>query len=137
MVIIFALFGYNLVLSEREQSEEIARLECELQQAETTDGNKNQSNKSKYKDGKYYGEAKGFDGTIKVKVEIKNRQISDIQIVSADNEDEAYFNMATDIIDRIIAEQSADVDTVSGATFSSTGIKNATEQALRKAINNE
>jgi uncharacterized protein with FMN-binding domain len=41
--------------------------------------------------------------------------------------------MAKDIINRIIDSQSYDVDTISGATFSSTGIKNATEEALKKA----
>ena len=42
--------------------------------------------------------------------------------------------MARDIIPKSIDAQSADVDTVSGATFSSTGIKNASEQALEKAV---
>ena len=40
--------------------------------------------------------------------------------------------MAKDIIPEIIDAQSADVDTISGATFSSTGIKNATAQAREK-----
>ena len=42
--------------------------------------------------------------------------------------------MAEDIIPSIISAQSADVDTVSGATFSSTAIRNATKQALDKAV---
>lgn len=41
--------------------------------------------------------------------------------------------MAEDIIPTIIDAQSADVDTISGATFSSTGIKNAVAQALKEA----
>jgi uncharacterized protein with FMN-binding domain len=41
--------------------------------------------------------------------------------------------MAQDIIPTIIEHQSADVDTISGATFSSTGIKNAVQEALHKA----
>ena len=39
-----------------------------------------------------------------------------------------------DIIPKIIEAQSAEVDTISGATFSSTGIKNAAEQALEQAV---
>ncbi|MFQ9119118.1 MAG: FMN-binding protein [Mediterraneibacter faecis] len=35
---------------------------------------------------------------------------------------------------KIIEAQSAEVDTISGATFSSTGIKNAAEQALEQAV---
>ena len=52
----------------------------------------------------------------------------------AEKEDGAYLSMAEDIIPTIIEAQSADVDTISGATFSSTGIKNASEQALEKAV---
>ena len=43
--------------------------------------------------------------------------------------------MAKDIIPAIIDAQSAEVDTISGATFSSTGIKNAVAQALEEAAN--
>ena len=39
------------------------------------------------------------------------------------------------MIDRILEAQSTDVDTVSGATFSSTGILMAVEDALGKAEN--
>ena len=42
--------------------------------------------------------------------------------------------MAKDIIPKILDAQSAEVDTISGSTFSSTGIKNATKQALEKAV---
>ena len=50
-------------------------------------------------------------------------------------EDGAYLSMAEDIIPTIIEAQSADVDTISGATFSSTGIKEAVTQALEEAAN--
>ena len=40
-----------------------------------------------------------------------------------------------DIIDYIIDKQSSEVDTISGATFSSTGIKDAVAKALEKAVN--
>lgn len=40
--------------------------------------------------------------------------------------------MAKSIIDDIIKNQSSDVDTVSGATYSSTGIKEAVRKALIK-----
>ena len=39
------------------------------------------------------------------------------------------------MISSIISEQSTDVDTVSGATFSSTGILEAVNDALTKAEN--
>ena len=67
-------------------------------------------------------------------VKIEKNKIAEINVVSAEKEDGAYLSMAKDIIPKIIDAQSADVDTVSGATFSSTGIKNASEQALEKAV---
>ena len=53
---------------------------------------------------------------ITVLVTVENGTISEIEITSADGEDKAYLSMAEDIIPKIIEAQSADVDTVSGAT---------------------
>ena len=53
---------------------------------------------------------------------IERQTIQSISIVSAPGEDAAFLNRAKGVIDRIIASQSVDVDTVSGATFSSKGI---------------
>jgi len=68
-----------------------------------------------------------------VLVTVENGTISEIEITSADGEDKAYLSMAEDIIPKIIEAQSADVDTVSGATFSSTGIRDAVSEALKQA----
>ena len=70
---------------------------------------------------------------ITVLVTVENGTISEIEITSADGEDKAYLSMAEDIIPKIIETQSADVDTVSGATFSSTGIRDAVSEALKQA----
>ena len=45
--------------------------------------------------------------------------------------------MAEVVAERIAQSQSLDVDTVSGATFSSTGIKNAAILAVQKAMNHD
>ena len=68
-----------------------------------------------------------------VKVTVEDGYISDIQVVSADGEDAAYYNMAIDVLDSIIADQSSDVDVVSGATYTSNGIIGAAKEALGKA----
>ena len=70
---------------------------------------------------------------ITVLVTVENGTIGEIEITSADGEDKAYLSMAEDIIPKIIEAQSADVDTVSGATFSSTGIRDAVSEALKQA----
>ena len=88
-----------------------------------------------YKDGTYTGEAQGFGGTIQVQVTLSGDEITDIQVTSAPGEDAAYLSQGEGVISSIISAQSTDVDTVSGATFSSTGIINAVVDALGKAEN--
>ena len=53
--------------------------------------------------------------------------------MNADGEDPAYYDQAVAVIDEMLKAQSSEVDTVSGATFSSTGLIEATEDALGKA----
>lgn len=88
-----------------------------------------------YKDGAYTGSAQGFGGAITVQVTLANDEITDIQVTSAPGEDSAYLSQGEGVISSIISAQSTDVDTVSGATFSSTGIINAVVVALGKAEN--
>lgn len=88
---------------------------------------------AKYKDGVYEGSAHGYRGDITVKVTVEGGAIADIEILSADKDDRAYVARAHAMIERILAAQSAEVDAVSGATFSSNGIKNAVIEALKAA----
>lgn len=88
-----------------------------------------------YKDGTYTGEAEGYGGTIQAEVTLAGDEITSINVVSAPGEDSAYLSQAESVIDSILSAQSTDVDTVSGATFSSTGILNAVDAALGKAEN--
>ena len=82
-----------------------------------------------YPDGTYYGTAEGYLGDVKVAIVLKNHTIQSVQIL--ENEDDAaFFNRAKAVIDRIIEGQTLDVDTVSGATFSSNGIISAVKNAL-------
>lgn len=132
LAIVGVLLGYNSVLDVRAKEDEIARLSAQIAGNGQSDSENGDS--TNYKDGTYTGEADGFGGTIQVEVKIEKNKIAEINVVSAEKEDGAYLSMAKDIIPKIIDAQSADVDTVSGATFSSTGIKNASEQALEKAV---
>lgn len=130
--VILILAGYNQVLKDRSKDEEITKLEAQvtkLQQGKR----KTVDIKGTYPDGRWEGRAKGFGGMITVLVTVENGTISEIEITSADGEDKAYLSMAEDIIPKIIEAQSADVDTVSGATFSSTGIRDAVSEALKQA----
>lgn len=80
-------------------------------------------------DGVYRGTGTGFAGDITVSVTVKEKQIISIDIISS-SDDEAFFTRAKTVIDKIIEGQTLDVDTVSGATFSSRGIINAVKNAL-------
>lgn len=88
-----------------------------------------------YKNGTYTGDGQGFGGNIQVQVTLENDTITDIQVVSAPGEDSAYLSQGEGVISTILSAQSTDVDTISGATFSSTGIINAVNDALGKAEN--
>lgn len=133
IIIVGALLSYNWITDSRKQNEKISDLEFQLKEKSTNENQTQSSNSDLYKDGKYQGEAKGFGGPIKVEAVITDGQIKEINILSAENEDNAYLDSAKKIIDRIIEKQSYEVDTVSGATFSSTGIKNAVKEAVGKA----
>lgn len=86
-----------------------------------------------YKDGVYERQAEGFDGTVTVKVTIKNGKIKKISNTNTDTPE--FFNKAWKTIkSNVISRQStSEIDTVSGATFSSNGILGALSQALSKA----
>lgn len=86
-----------------------------------------------YKDGTYTAQAEGFDGPVKVTVTIKNGKITVITNTNTDTKE--YFGKAWAKIRPAILKKQAvyGVDTVSGATFSSNGILEATQKALEKA----
>ena len=140
ILIVAGIAGYNEVLTVREKDDTIARLSAELaehaagEKEAALDGSNGNGNGS-YADGTYHGEAEGFGGIVAVDVSISGGRLTDIAVTSAEHEDGAYLAMAEGIIPKMIDAQSFDVDTISGATFSSTGIKTAVEEALKKAGN--
>lgn len=90
-----------------------------------------------YKDGTYYGTGSGFAGDMKVEVVISGGKISSIQIVET-NDGSEYIQKASGVISQILNAQSTNnIDTVSGATFSSNGIIKAVRNALSQAAATE
>lgn len=88
---------------------------------------------SAYRDGVYTASAEGFGGPITVQVTILNDKIDSITIVSAEGETSSYFTKARRVISTILDEQTPEVDAISGATYSSTGILNAVKSTLASA----
>ncbi len=81
-------------------------------------------------DGTYYGETDAGMVYVKVAVIIENHSIKDIDIIEHKNGKGAK---AEAITDTIIADNTFEVDDVSGATLSSRAIKNAVNKALMQS----
>lgn len=83
-----------------------------------------------YTDGTYSGSAEGYHGTTAVTVTVESGYIVDVRVVET-GDDAMFFRQAkAQVIPAIIAAQSVEVDTVSGATYSSFGIIDAVASAL-------
>ena len=86
---------------------------------------------SKLEDGTYEGEGEGMD-TIKVEVEVTDGKIASVEVIE-ENETPGYCEPALEQVPAAIVEKnSTDVDSVSGATKTSEGIKEAVNNALGK-----
>ncbi len=83
-------------------------------------------------DGTYEGSGVGYAGRIRVTVTLKDKTITAIDITENEADTASFFDRAKGVIPQIISTQSLNVDTVSGATYSSRGIINAVKNALTK-----
>lgn len=149
-LVVGSLTAYQVTGTVREKDDEIARLNVQVEEAENeltvvkshldsliTDSAEAAAEEEEglYKDGTYTGSGQGYGGAINVTVTVSGGEIADITVDSHDGEDPAFYTIATGIIDKIIEAQSADVDTITGATLSSTGIRAAVAAALEGAAN--
>ena len=92
-----------------------------------------EQSQSGYRDGTYEGSAFGFGDVIRVSVTIQSGKMTDIAVLDASGEDKPYYKQALPLLDEMLAVQSAEVDTVSGATLTAEGLIGAVEDALGKA----
>lgn len=131
-----ALAFYQSVTASRaalqnERSQTIAKIEAyNLSVNGTAQGTETPA----WADGTYQGEGQGFAGKIELSVTVEGGQITNIEVAGNVSDDAAYFNQAKSLLDTIIAKQTPQVDTVSGATFSSKGLIQAVQDALGKAV---
>lgn len=88
-------------------------------------------------DGTFVGSAKGFGGAVQMQVDIVDGYIDSVQILDASHEDDAWLDMCKSIPAQIVKAQSTDLDVVSGATYTSSGMLNATTEALRTSMGEE
>lgn len=91
---------------------------------------------SSLSDGTYQGEGEGFRGTTSVCVTVENGRITDITVISYEDDEQFFVRAEDSIISDIIDTQSLNVSCVSGATFSSNGILEAVADALNVNFEN-
>ncbi|MDC7239242.1 MAG: flavocytochrome c, partial [Spirochaetales bacterium] len=82
--------------------------------------------------GTYTGEGQGHGGTIKVAVTVDSKAIKNIEVVENPESDFTINAMKT-ILDRALKANSGDIDGVTGATETSTGLIAAIQGALAQA----
>ena len=88
-----------------------------------------------YQDGTFEGTGTGYGGPITVSITLEHDVLTDVQVLSHDAEDPAYYVLAEGLTSKVLAAQSTEVDAASGATFSSKGILEAIDNALAEAEN--
>lgn len=129
----------NQTDEDASEQENADAAEKEKKEDKKKDEDKKEEQKSTAKgsfdvsDGTYYGTGTGFAGKIKVAVTVKDKQITAIEIVENEADDDTFFSRAKGVIDKIISGQTLEVDVVSGATYSSNGIISAVKNALTGA----
>ena len=129
--VVISLSGYQTKASEpsKDKKHQVSERVTDTETENAAENTQTATGSFELADGVYKGSATGFSGPVTVAVTIMDKKIISIDILSS-TDDEAFFNRAKGVIDRIIASQSFDVDVVSGATYSSNGIIGAVKNAL-------
>lgn len=84
----------------------------------------------RFEDGVYEGESEGYAGTTRVKVNVVNGQIEEIDVLENNDHSRTSPVIFEQLTNTIIAQNRIDVDVVSGATSTSHGFLNAIKVAL-------
>lgn len=120
IIIIVVVVGSILVNSMQMNLEKLR--EVKIENIELSDLN----------DGTFYGTYDAQPVSAEVKVVIENKKIADIELLKHNN---GQGQAAEILTEKVVENHSLQVDTVSGATYSSKVILKAIEDALKKSIN--
>jgi uncharacterized protein with FMN-binding domain len=86
------------------------------------------------KDGTFTGSGTGYSGLITVSTTIKDNNVTNISTTSIRDDYKYYSRAQSYIFPYVVNNQTIDVDTVSGATYSSRGFINAIKNSLNSAL---
>ena len=88
---------------------------------------------SKYTAGTYTGEAQGYGGTVKVTVTVNEKEITEI-VAEGAAETASIGGVALEKLPaKALSAQSAEIDAMAGATYTSEAFKTALAAALEQA----
>ena len=116
--------------SKKQKKQSETTTEATAEAATSDDSSTAADTAGQFADGVYTGTGNGFRGATNVTVTVENGEITDITVNSYSDDDKFFSRAESGVITSIIKSQSTDVDAVSGATFSSNGIKEAVADAL-------
>ena len=116
--------------SKKQKKQSETTTEATAEAATSDDSSTAADTAGQFADGVYTGTGNGFRGATNVTVTVENGKITDITVNSYSDDDQFFSRAESGVISSIIKSQSTDVDAVSGATFSSIGIKEAVADAL-------
>jgi uncharacterized protein with FMN-binding domain len=85
---------------------------------------------ARLKDGAYDATVFGYSDDIRASITVRNARIADVKL---DHLEKADLGARTILPERIVREQRADVDGITGATVTSQAIKSAVFQALKRS----
>jgi fumarate reductase flavoprotein subunit len=92
-----------------------------------------QGTESIYTPGTYEAEEQGFGGTVKAVVTVDDKNITALELTGPDETPALGGNALTSLQAEILQKQTAEVDSVSGASITSGAIKTAVSEALSAA----
>lgn len=93
-----------------------------------------QMDNTQYNDGVYYNQSYGYHSDILVKVTIKNQRIEEVLIVSHEEPKILADVVFNQLPAKMVKYNTANVDIVSGATYTSKSLIEAVDKALLEAL---
>lgn len=125
-----------LSIEKQTDTDDAVQPEDQKEEPDSNQSANSELDLSSVADGTYDGEGDGFRGTTHVSVTVENGTITDITVVSYEDDESFFARAENSIIREIIDAQSLDVSCVSGATFSSNGLLEAVANALNVEFDN-
>ena len=94
------------------------------------------SSEGTYTPGTYTGEAQGFGGKVSVTITVDKTKITDVKVTGDDETPQVGGAALEKLAAAIKEKQSAEIDAVTGATVTSTGVMDAAAKAIEAAKGN-